>query len=178
MLSSAWMAGADTAPAHHAPAVVVHAPGHGTCGGCATACDPCCDSGRGGLFSRLRGWFSKKNDCCEPECKPAKVECCKPAKVECCPAPAKTCGGCDSCCDSGRGGLFSRLRGRWKKNDCCDPCADACHGTVVPAHPVKPEQLKDAPKKMPEKVSAPTIELVPTVNPKPIIGAGGPGNPF
>lgn len=177
MLTSAWMAGADAVPAAPAPVpqhgqpVIVQAPANSSCGGCATACDSCCDRGRRGLFGRLRAWINRRgSDCCENNCKPAKVEHCKPAPS------------CDSGCDSGRGGLFSRLRHRSRKSDCCESTCDPCHSTVVPAPavlPTKPQEpVKDAPKKMPDKVSAPEIPLVPTANPKPIIGVVGPGSPF
>lgn len=135
-------------------------------------------------MSRMRGLFGRKKDgdCCEPACKPAPVEHCKP---ECKPAPAPAC----DTCDSGRGGLFGRLRARGKKSDCAEPACDACHGTarvhdtVVPAPPVKsPEPIKDAPKRMPDKVLAPGLlppaELAPTINPMPIIETARPTSPF
>lgn len=222
LMSSVMMTGADAAPAApkpiplaapaspyaaapavnaapaHGPAVVA-APGN--CGGCATACDSC-DSGKGGLLSRFRGLFSKKDDCCEPCAKPAPAchshiqhakpckpePACKPAPVACKPEPAckpaATCGGCATACDTcdSKGGIFSRLKARFGKKDCdaCDPChgAVAPHGAVVPSK----EMIvpKEAPKKMPEKVGLPTpVEITPTATPvKPIIEVGGPGNPF
>lgn len=178
LLTSAWMAGADPAPATPAaPAVVA---GQSCCG------TSCCDDGcgrklfNGALRARLAGLFHK--DCCDPcapacpapcapVCKPVcppacpPAPCCKPAPV-CCPKPvccqpAPVCKpACDPCADSccGRTKLLDRLRGLFHKDCCggCDPCCGA-----APVAPAPAEQ----PKKMPATVGSAGTVIHPTSNP-------------
>ena len=192
MLTSAWMAGADVAPAPApgAPAVV------STGSACAPAC---CDDGCGrvGLWSRLKG--RGKRDCCDapppcpppppckPVCKPVCKPCppppvCKPVCKPCPPPPVckpvcKPAPVCAPACDDGCGrvGLWSRLKGRFHRNDCCDaPCGPAGpgHPEVIPA-PKTPDKGKGG-------ITGIQIEpiVTPVVAPRPPIEIGGPVNPF
>ncbi len=133
MLTTAWLAGADPAPA----AVANNC--NGGCNACATACDPCAK--KPGLLTRL---FAKKchDDCgcgssCQtcaapaPCCNSVRVRSscnscqtcrepraprCKPAKSCCDSAPiVHTCGSCDSC---GKKPLFGGLFTKKSKCDC------------------------------------------------------------
>jgi hypothetical protein len=194
------VAGADTQappppppPAHHhpAPAPIV-APGHpAPCGGCGAPCgDPCADNcrGRDGLLVRLKARFARnKHDCG-------------------CDAPVYT-GFTTACCDPcerhgwGSGpGLFSRLRGKFKKGgDCCDPC-DPCGATgqwtagypgcALPPFPgtATPPPPPTAPKDMPKPkkdpgpeaglLNHPTVVPTVTVPTIPSIPTSSPRNPF
>lgn len=123
----------------------------------APTCNDCCE--KEGFFKRLCGKF-KKNDCCD-SCAPT---CCAPAPVckPVCPAPCVT--SCNSCCDSccEKEGFFKKLRGKFRKHDCCDSCdsCNSCGGCVggacgAPGAPMKaPEQIpapKEPAKKMPNE---------------------------
>lgn len=94
LVTTAWLAGADPAQpapqaapaatpapvgAYAAPGAYAHGAyggGYGGCGagcsgGCDTCCDSCCDEcGKGGLFGKLKGMFSRKSCCdtCESCC--------------------------------------------------------------------------------------------------------------
>lgn len=135
LLTATWLAGdapvaqQPAAPAH-AP-VVVAAPSHG-CGSCCNTCCDCCDESWGKkMMGRMRGLFSKKNDCCEPCCTP----CCPPPPccTPCCPPP------CDDCCSNVEG-WWGRVKGAFGRKKCDDCCGCGGHGsTVVPAPaPAKP----------------------------------------
>jgi hypothetical protein len=141
------------APATTAPAVT--APANGGCCGAASSCgccesgwsDGCCGGGRHGLFSRLRGGCfggghsrgaSWGGDC----------------------GCSGYSSGCDSCGFGGGhghgGGLFSRLRNRFRGGDCCVSdcgCGSGGYGgyggaVIAPngAPGVKPEQIQTQPK--------------------------------
>ena len=222
LVTTAWIAGADTAPANPPPARVVPAPVYsvgtpgtaGCCGGASTGCGGCdsCGCEKEGFFSRLKGRFHRHNDC---DCG--------------CTSSSSSCGSCGSCgCESG--GFFSHLKGHTHHNECgcdsgCGGCGSSCdscgghggglggrlrglfhrHGdecgcgdcggcggviTTVPGGPMKPEPigqpkkddgLKKLPsddKKNPEKkpgsvqlipqpVTAPNLNLAPTVSKSP-----------
>src|SRR5262249_30082756 len=92
--------GAPMVSSAHPPAVVSTGSscsgcGQGWSGGCGSCCDTC-DSGcgKGGFFSRCRGMFSRKHDCCDT-CAPV----CETHHTQaCCPAPAPCCDTCNTCC--------------------------------------------------------------------------------
>ena len=138
------------------PACGCEAPCEPACG-CEAACEPacgcevaapCCDTGcckpRGcGLFAKL---FRKhRSNCCEPAC-----GCEAPCEPACgCEAPCEPACGCEvvePCCDTGcckpRGcGLFGKLFGKHRHNNCCEPacgCEAACEpacGCEAPCEP-------------------------------------------
>jgi hypothetical protein len=157
LLATVWLAAADPAPAAPPAPAIVSAPactggscGGGYCGGghCGSTCcdscyDPCCDPCcKPSLFDRLFSRFRKNDCCCDPCCEPCCNTCAPTCCAPTCCAPAKTCctsscGSCcntccDPCCDpccEKKGGFFSGLFGRFRKNDCCcDPCCDPCGG--------------------------------------------------
>jgi len=110
MLTTAWMAGADPAPAAAAPAAApVVSTSMGACNGgygCGGTSNDCCDHGRQRLCDRLKGLFSRGNNC---GCEAAPVAH---------HAPAANCG-CEDTCKRQR--LCDRLKGMFKRhNDCCD----------------------------------------------------------
>ena len=208
MLTSAFVAGADPAPAAPvAPAPAVVSTGSSCGGGCGTVCDEGCGKHRIGLWSRLKARFSKHSSCgceaapaCEPACK-AEPVCKKAPIVHCKPAPvckaepvckaAPTCGGCASACDSGCGhvGLWSRVKGKFGKHGSasCDTCDSGCASTVAaPAmsDPVPaPKELpkKEMPKDLPKGgVTNLNLEpiLTPVAAPKQAIEINSPANPF
>ncbi len=188
MLTSAWMAGADAAPAAPAPGAPAVVSTGSACGGPA-----CCDTGCGkvSLFSRLCGRRAK--DCCDacppppPPCKHARkpAPCGKPAPVckPVCPPPPPCCKPapvCHDVCDSGCGrvGLWSRIKGRHAR-DCCDACGPAPCG--APGHPEVIPPPKDKGKdKGKGGVTGIYVEpiVTPAVAPRPPIEIGGPVNPF
>lgn len=204
MLTSAWMVGADPATTvAPAPAPAVVSSGSSCGGGCASACDSGCS--KPGLWSRLKGRFSKGDDCCNaaptcaPACAPAPV--CKPAPiVHCKPEPAcapackstpvvwqkSSCDSCDNGC--GKPGLWSRLKGRFSKgcDGDCNTCGTGC-GTATPAvgHPEAipaPKDKKEMPKDLP-KGGVTNLQVepigIPVVAPRaPVIEVNGPRNPF
>jgi hypothetical protein len=124
-MMSACLAGADTPeklekkPTESQPTTVAtpHMPAadYGSGCGCDCGCDDC---HKPGLMDRMRGMFSRKNDCCD---------CCEHAK----PVHVQhvTCDCCDTC---GKKSLWDRMRERFRKHDCCDTCA--C-GDAYAAHP-------------------------------------------
>lgn len=199
MLTSAWMAGADVAPAAPAtgaPAVVSVG---SSCGGagCAPACDTGC--GRVRLLDRIGGLFHRRrcNDACAPACPPpcapAPVCCtpvpvckpvCPPPPVCCKPAPvcAPTCApACAPSCDTGcrRVGLWSRIKGHFARN-CCDACPPepCCGPAAVGGHP----EVIPAPKDTKPKGGVTSLQVEPIVTPvfapRAPIEIGGPANPF
>ncbi len=142
LLTTAWVAGADAAPAA-APAVTS-----------TSACNStCCD--KPSLLDKLRAKFAK--DCCEaPKEAPKVVKCekkadpCDPCKVsildklraklqrnDCdapkCEAPKvvkceKKADPCDPCKVS----ILDKLRAKLHKNDCCDVVAPATAPKAAP----------------------------------------------
>ena len=94
LLTTAWVAGADAAPAA-APAVTS-----------TSSCDSaCCD--KPSLLDKLRAKFAK--DCCDaPKCEAPKVVKCE-----------KKADPCDPCKVS----LLDKLRAKLHKNDCCEVVA-------------------------------------------------------
>jgi hypothetical protein len=167
MLTTAWLAGADPAPAPAAPAApVVSAPIGGGCGGgCGCATDACCE--KEGFFAKLKAKFHK-NDCgcgCEqaPTCCAPKPVCCPAPKPVCCPAPAPTCChaapvscGCDECKPS----LCERIKAKFKKSkDCgcdsgCGGCS-TCGGGVIGGAPAEAIPAKPAPGAAPQAMPKP-----------------------
>jgi hypothetical protein len=149
LVTSAWLAGqaAPPPPAQPAypPAHAHPAPAAPTASSacCDTGCDSCCE---GGLLARLRGWFRRRDDCCDtcgghPQ-----------------PAPSYHDHGCQDECGC-RPGLLDRLRGWFHRGDCCDGgAADCCATAAAPsAHvmPRPPEQIQapkstEPPKEMPK----------------------------
>ena len=91
LLTTAWVAGADAAPAA-APAVTS-----------TSSCDSaCCD--KPSLLDKLRAKFAK--DCCDaPKCEAPKVVKCE-----------KKADACDPCKVS----ILDKLRAKMHKNDCCE----------------------------------------------------------
>jgi len=200
MLTSAFVAGADPAPAAPAPAPAIVSTGSSCGGGCATVCDSGCGH-KPGLWSRLKARFSKHSSCgceaapackAEPVCKKEPIFHCKPTPVckaepVCKAAPAPTCGGCATACDSGCGhvGLWSRIKGKFGKHGSasCDTCDGGCAPAAVAA-PADPVPAKDPPKKeMPKdlpKGGVTNLNLEPIVTPvstpKPAIQVSP--NPF
>jgi cell division septation protein DedD len=166
LLISAWVAGADAAPApaaaHPAPApAVVTGDGCNNCGSSVSCCEPDCKGPS--LLDRLRARFSKAN-CCEPACSSGNT-CSTPVVVSCQPCCEPACKG---------PGFLARLRNKFRKNDCCDPCAipncENCGPTgcsLAPApstvHPAAPVE---APKAMPMTQPAP-IQPMPMTPPAP-----------
>lgn len=188
MLTSAWMAGADAAPAAApAPAPAVVSTGSSCGGGCATGCDDPCK--KPGIFTRLRGRFAKGDcGCATTACAPAPVcaPVCKPAPVcapVCKPAPvcAPTCStGCDDPC--GKPSFFSRFRGRFSKDCGCDTGCSSCGAAPAPAGPrpeviPAPKEKKEMPKGTTAGNQVETI-VTPVVAPRPPVDVGGPANPF
>ena len=141
LVTTAWFAGADPAPATpatpHAGAVA-STPVGGCCGGagCADSCGCCdCCCSKPGLLQRLFARRCNSCDCCNT----------------CCDSCATTnCCGCDSCCDCcGKPGFFHRLRARHNCccNSCCDSCCgDGCGSHVAPAPMPGAEPIKTLPK--------------------------------
>jgi len=184
MLSSVFMTGHD----HAGPAVVSTG---SSCNSCATAA-PACDDGCGhkpGLFSRLKGKFSKGCGC---DAAPA------------CAAPAPACNTCaePACKSSCFGGfnLFGRFKHKSKSCETCDTgcatnsCAtgDCASGTTIgvpsttsPIPSTSPEMIpapkKEMPKDLPKGgVTNLRIEpiVTPVVAPRQTIDVTGPSNPF
>jgi hypothetical protein len=174
MLTSAWIAAADPAPAKDGPAPVPAVVSTGSSCGCAAACGDSC--AKSGLWTRLKGSFAKSS-CCAPA--PA-CDTCKPAHALSWHMPAATCGGCSSGCDSCHDGLWSRLKGSFNKHGKCDECS-TCGTTgavapeAVPAPPPKKEMPKDLPK---AGVTSVPIEsnVTPVAAPRP--EPQQVGNPF
>jgi hypothetical protein len=137
MLTTAWLAGADPAPAAvAAPPVagpVVSAPIGGGCGGgCNSGCGcaaetSCCE--RESKWAKIKAKFKKHSGCgCEESCA-------APVQHTCCPAPAPTCcqaapvsSGCG--CEESKGKqLWGKLKGKFKKHggDCgCESSCNSC----------------------------------------------------
>lgn len=147
LLTSAWLAGADAAPA--APAPVASAPvvASGSCCGNAGGCSSYADSSCG--CEKVRFWDKWKGRCHKdcgyeqscgcaapaPSCgcaAPVHVHhvhaapscgCAAPAPSCGCAAPAPSCGCEDSCKPS----LWERLRGKFHKHDCgCESSCNSC----------------------------------------------------
>ena len=176
VLTTAWLAGAEAAPAappKNPPATAAPA------GSCSGSCGACCDScGRERLIDRLRSRFHR-GDCCD-SCKPAKCDsCCERERLidrlrsrfhrgDCCDSCKSSCGACNDC-GCGRERLIDRIRARFHRNGCCDDCC----GSAGPAK--GPEQIgppKETPKKMPSseppKVGAitPSLDVTPVTAPR------------
>jgi hypothetical protein len=129
LVTTAWLAGAEPAPAalqdakdKTAKPVVVQGSGHGhDC--CPTEC--CNDSWRHRLRDRCRGLLSRRNDCCDPCPRPCPqpcpqpcppVKCCVPCPKPCpppCPAPCPP----TNCCERERHRLFQHR----SSSSCCEP---------------------------------------------------------
>ena len=185
LMGSAWMAGADGAPpagpAQHAPPAVVNT-GAGCGGGCGPSChvDYCDTCGKSGLFSRMKGRWGKKchddcyTPCCPPPCHPCPPPC--PPPCHPCPPPCH-----DTCCDHGKQGLFSRMKGRWGKKCHDDCCPTPCCGTagyggapgIAPVGPVPPTG-GDLPKEMPKGPPITPKQGSFIVPPTPVTPASGP----
>ena len=171
MLTSAWIAGADPAPAKDAPAPIpaVVSTGSSCGGGCCSACGD--SGGKSGLWTRFKGSFGKKS-CCESACAPAPVQSWH--------VPAATCGGCSSGCGSCHDGLWSQLKGRFNKHNSCDTCSTCgSAGAVTPeAVPAPTTPKKEMPKDLPSTkgVTSMPIEsnVTPVAAPKPAIQVGNP----
>jgi hypothetical protein len=120
LVTTAWFAGADPAPATHAAPAgsVASAPVAGGCYGGATCndgcgcCDCCC---KPSLLQRLRARKCCNScDCCNTCATP----CCN---TNCCDNVSGHCGSCCDCCC--KPSLLQRLRAR---KCCCDSCCDGC----------------------------------------------------
>ena len=189
----------------HAPPVVSSG---SSClnGGCASsASHEVAESGghgKPGLFSKLKGKFHKEKSC--EDCEEEKHE-----PVVCVPAPIAICRPEPTCttCGTHQVGLFSKWKGKYSKatpaapDAGCDSCAHSSEPTPVvspvgPSYPImtptpvlvplplqKMEPLippsKEAPKKMPDKVSGLPISpiITPASNRSPI-QIGTSDNPF
>lgn len=159
LVTSAWLAVADTKPETKPAPAPAPAPVHATAQPCNKCAPTCCEETKPTLWQRLRDRF-RKDDCCDPCPCP-----CPPPKVVHC-APAASC--CEPCCD--RPSLLDRLRAWFRRDkDCCDPCATPCCGSAPAAQP--PAQMpkageslpKPEPKKMPTGGSTQALpQLVPT----------------
>lgn len=133
LMTAALVAGDNPAPAaqSHAP-IVSTAPVNGCAGGgcggtvvygnyggCGCQTD-CCEEG---FFSKLRGRFSglfSRNNCCEPSCNTCNT-CTTPTYTHHHYTTSSNCG-CQtqpSCCGN-TWSFGSRLRGMFRRNDCCD----------------------------------------------------------
>lgn len=156
LVTTAWFAGADPAPATsaapHAGAVASTPVGGGCCGGssgCANSCCDCCDSCcKPSLLQRLRARRCCQTNCCEccDTCATTSSSCCNNVSCGCTSS-------CDCCC---KPGLLQRLRAR--RSCCCDSCCDSCCGTGVggssaPAVMPSAEPLKTLPKESTPKKS-------------------------
>src|SRR5262245_21729813 len=130
LLTSAWMAGADPAPAAPAAAAPVVSTGS-CCGGCSTSCgNDCC---RPSLFDRLRSW-GRRNNCCDSgcnRCNTCNTGCHTHHHASCCTPAPTCCAPVQSCCDNG---CRSRFSFNWGRNNCCDngcghhhKCHDSCN---------------------------------------------------
>ena len=164
LLTTAWVAGADAAPAA-APAVTS-----------TSSCDSaCCD--KPSLLDKLRAKFAK--DCCDaPKCEaPKVVKCekkadpCDPCKVsildklraklakDCCDAPKCEAPKVVKCekkadpCDPCKVSLLDKLRAKLHKNDCCE----------VVAPESAPKAAPKGAEKLPAGKSA-SIVPVPTIS--------------
>jgi|GEM_PF-3557960 hypothetical protein len=156
LVTTAWFAGADPAPATSAahPGAVASAPvAGGCCGGAACTdncgcCDCCC---KPSLWQRLRA--RRCCNCCE---------CCDTcATTNCC---TSSCGShvscdCGSCCEPCccKPSFLQRLRAR---RCCCDSCCDSCCGNgcgsgaaAPPAAMPSAEPIKVLPKETTPKKS-------------------------
>ena len=183
MLTTAWMTGADPAPAAAAPAAPVVSTSMGSCnggygnyGGCGSTSD-CCEHQRRKLCDRLKG-RKHHNDCCEaaPACAPVHQA---PVHYA---APAASCG-CEDTCK--KPGLCARLKGKFHRhNDCCDTgygynggCGGA-YGTIggtaepIPAAP-KPATGQPMPSKPTSTTPITMSGVITNVTP-----VGAPASPF
>lgn len=187
LVTTAWIAGADTAPsaapraAAPAPAAPVAAYSGcsgcgGDCGGCGGGCvESCC--GHESWWSRLRGRMHR-HSCCESCCETA----CAPACESCGCGNAHWgghgCGGCDTCGCGHSGGLLGRLRGRHHHGCCAEECCGTscgdcggCSGygsaapVAVPATPAKPKGESIPAPKPKEMPRGEVMQPVPSINP-------------
>lgn len=188
LLTSAWMAGADAAPApvaapapYAAPAPVVG--GCASCGApaCDAGCDPC--AAKPGFFSKLKAKFAKSDCGCDPCAHHAH----KPV------FSGFTTSACDTCDPCGKPSLLDKLKAKFAKSGCHDACAPACAtggcgsagGCALPAVPgaVTPAVPTETPKEMPKPTTPKTTQLtVPPIVVTPVGGGapalGSPASPF
>lgn len=166
LVTTAWLAGADAAPAAPAAAPATTSACCGnpcdSCGGahawkskfsgmfnhgcgCESSCKSSCDTCHVSVFDKLKARMHSCNDC--NTCKPACHTTCKPA---CKPA----CNTCDSC--GGLGSLKARFSAKFHHG--CDTCCGSAAPAGTKMEPI-PAPKGDAPKKMPDgaKVSAQLI---------------------
>ncbi len=159
MLTTAWLAGADPAPATPVAPTgpVVAAPIGGGCGGgCGCATEACCE--RESLCAKIKAKFKRhecgcEQSCCAPAptCCAPKPVCCPAPKPVCCPAPAPTCChaapvSCGCGCEE-RVSCWEKLKAKFRKhNDCgCESSCNSCGcgggistgapAEVIPARP-------------------------------------------
>jgi hypothetical protein len=202
LLTSAWLAGADAAPAAPAPAASTPVVASGSCcgnsGGCSSCADSCgCEKVK--FWDKWKGKFHK-NDCgCQPTCgcaAPAPTcGCAAPvhhvhAAPSCGCAPAPSCG-CDDGCGKVR--LWDRMKAKFHK-DCgcessCSTCGGGCSSCGAPAAaptgeavPVAPK-AGEAPKKMPTSTAPMTmngigVDATPVAAPRLDNEQEGPKHPF
>jgi hypothetical protein len=105
LVTTAWLAGADAAPAAAAPEKPA-----ATTLSCTGGCGACCDTHEG-LWTKLKGRLHRGDECCNP--------CPKPA---CAPAPAPKCNPCDTC---PKESCFSKIKGMFHRGGNCNACAPA-----------------------------------------------------
>jgi len=138
LVTTAWLAGADPAPA--APAVapaVVPAPGHGACdgGSCGACGGGCCDTGC-------------CDTCCDSCCDTCCNTCCKEHFLKRlfshCHHKCDTC--CDTCDTCGCGGDY---HGAYYGDH------GTAHGGVVPGAPVSPGTMPKVEEKKGEPIPPP-----------------------
>jgi hypothetical protein len=175
LVTTAWLAGADTGAPASAPAAPATS---SCCGGCNDCCNSCCyDNCCESWWGRFRRFFH--NDCCYDSCCSSgcgysgcgysHCNSCYSHNYSSCNSCYSSCNSCcndccDSCCDS----LWGRMR-RWFHRDCCDygcgcnSCYSGCNscgysGTGSPTG--GPEQIgspKDAKPLPPAKKAAQLI---------------------
>jgi len=143
LLTSAWLAGADAAPA--APAPVASAPvvASGSCCGTAGGCSSCADTcgcERTKFWDKCKAKFHKKDCGCESSCgcaAPAPTCGCEKAHhvhaaPSCgCAAPAPSCGcahaaptcGCEDHC---KPKLWDRMKAKFHKDCGCETSCGGC----------------------------------------------------
>jgi hypothetical protein len=163
MLTSAWMVGADPAPAPGSPAPFSAGPAC-TGGGCSPACDSCA---KPGLFSRLRAGLHRSSCGCEsaPACGACNT-CARVglwAKLKDRFSHKNSCGTCNTCGGDtcGRTGMLTRLRERFSHKNSCGTCSTCASGAIVPE--VVPDP-KDPKKEMP-KGGVSSMPVQPIVTP-------------
>ncbi len=195
-MTTAWIAGADSAPPTTAPvapktaapvaAAPVYSVGTGSCAGCGGCASCGCDTGceSEGFLSKLKGLFHRGGDCgcgCETSCG--------------CGCDSYTsrfkgfghhsdCGcGCDTGCGCESEGFLSKLKARFHRgSDCGCGCETSCCGgcggvistvpgaTTMPrAEPIGPpkEELKKLPSGDGKKAGS--VQLIPQPLSTPVL---------